>query len=220
MCVARHYKNAKNGDYVTFGRAPHVCEWRKYDIEHFFKDRKRIELPNYKTLSGLPPQQPPKRGCRPCPPKVDKSRITKSGDFELQWSKYGKPDGKLVIFCPENKKLCYEMGLESKNYYRCNKCKEKEKIQVTARLYYDEKNQPYLIHGENDHILTEYTPDNVVLYPSEYHVTQMDENENPIKFVIFTDSMLYLHPMDCQESISMSRMYETKNYCKCQIMER
>uniref|UniRef100_A0A914YWE8 FLYWCH-type domain-containing protein n=1 Tax=Panagrolaimus superbus TaxID=310955 RepID=A0A914YWE8_9BILA len=139
----------ENGkEYLYHGKFQHICKPIPYST---ITKNKNIEI---LKASGLPPKKPSKSGGRPCnkniPPKnIDKSRIIKAEDFELQWSKKGKPDGKLVIFCPENKKLCYELNHEERNLYRCNKC---------------------------------------VLYPSDYHITEMDENEDPIKFVIFIDA--------------------------------
>ena len=72
-------------------------------------------------------------------------------DYEIQkYVTFGKEFQKLIIFDPDDRKLCYEFRLSS-NVFRCRKCSAL-KAYVSAKLCQDENGEEYIRHSKTEHV--------------------------------------------------------------------
>uniref|UniRef100_A0A914QQ13 Uncharacterized protein n=1 Tax=Panagrolaimus davidi TaxID=227884 RepID=A0A914QQ13_9BILA len=148
--------------------------------------------------------------------KINKSRIVKLPNFEFRPSRYGNPEGTLVIFDSKCKSTIYEYFYStSQEIFVCSNCRKKN-CHVSAKIHVDEKNgEKFIELSKNEHICEpkkDEFPARVINH-SNFIIVDRGDETNPTKAIVFTSKekelcyeLRYLSPLNLFECIQCKKL--------------
>uniref|UniRef100_A0AC34FUS0 Uncharacterized protein n=1 Tax=Panagrolaimus sp. ES5 TaxID=591445 RepID=A0AC34FUS0_9BILA len=145
-------------------------------------------------------------------------------DFEFRPSRYGNPEGTLIVFDKKNKSFCYEYYYATRrDLFICSNCTRKKR-HVTAKVHFDEKNEKFIELSSNEHVceLTKDEFPNRVINAS-YFMT-ISRQDGIKRVIIFTSEakefyyeLRYMPSIDtfeCQSCRKLKKVVSVKKYTK------